>query len=392
MSRAAVPVVHVITQLELGGAQQNTLDTVQRLDRARFAPQLVCGPGGMLDDEARRLPDVPVHFVSELVRPVRPLRDLAATRRISALLAPLAAAGPAIVHTHSSKAGIVGRRAAARARAGPVVHSLHGYGHAALSPPVRPLGLWAERRAARHTDAFVAVSRATIECGRALGLFGGRPVHLVRSGVDLARYAGADAARAATRAQLGLPPDAPVVGLIGNLKPQKAPLDFVELAARVAARRPECRFLLAGDGELRPAVEARVAQRGLGERLQLLGWRHDVPALLGALDVLVLTSAWEGLPRVCPQAMAAGRPIVATAVDGIPEAVRDGVNGRLFARGDVEAGAAHVLALLDDPALRRRMGEAGREAAGEFAVERMISQLEALYDELLAARGPTPLR
>jgi len=387
-SRRPVPVVHVITQLELGGAQQNTLDTVRRIDRERFRPQLVCGPGGLLDEEARRLADVPVHFLPELVRPVRPLRDLAATRRIAALLRPLAAAGPAIVHTHSSKAGVVGRRAAALARAGPIVHSLHGYGHAALSPgPVRALGLWAERRAARHTDAFVAVSRATIEAGRRLRLFGDRPVHLVRSGVDLAHYAGADAARAATRAELGLPADAPVVGLIGNLKPQKAPLDFVELAARVAGRRPECRFFLAGDGELRPVVEARIAERGLGGRLTLLGWRRDVPALLGALDVLVLTSAWEGLPRVCPQAMAAGRPIVATAVDGIPEAVHDGINGRLFPPGDVEAGAAAVLALLDDPALRRRLGEAGRAAAGEFAVERMIAQLEALYDELLAGRA-----
>ncbi|HZL99424.1 MAG TPA: glycosyltransferase, partial [Planctomycetota bacterium] len=121
--------------------------------------------------------------------------------------------------------------------------------------------------------------------------------------------------------------------------------------------------------------------------LQLLGWRRDVPALLGALDVLVLTSAWEGLPRTCPQAMAAGRPIVATSVDGIPEAVEHGRNGLLFAPGDVAAGAAHVLALLGDPALARRLGEAGRAAAGEFSVERMIAELERLYDELLGARA-----
>jgi len=342
----------------------------------------------MLDGEAARLPDVPVHFVPELVRPVRPLRDWAASRRIAALLAPLAAQGPVVVHTHSSKAGVVGRWAAAAARAGPVVHSLHGYGHAALpAGPLRALGLWGERRAARHTDAFVAVSRATIESGRQLRLFGGRPVRLVRSGVELAAYARADELRAAARESLGLPPGAPVVGLIGNLKPQKAPLDFVELAARVAARSPEARFFLAGDGELRAEVERRIARCGLDGRLTLLGWRHDVPALLGALDVLVLTSAWEGLPRVCPQAMAAGRPIVATAVDGVPEAVQHGRNGLLFPPGDVETGAAHVLALLADPALRRRMGDAGRANAGEFAADRMIAELERLYSELLATRS-----
>lgn len=388
MSRAPVPVVHVITRLELGGAQQNTLATVARLDRARFSPHLVCGPGGLLDGEARKLVDVPLHFVPELVRPVSPLRDWAATRRIAALLRPLAARGAVLVHTHSSKAGIVGRRAAAAAGAGPVVHSLHGYGHAALpAGPLRALALWAERRAARHTDAFVAVSRATIETGRALALFGDVPVRLVRSGIDLAAFAGADALRAQTRERMGLPPDAPVAGLIGNLKPQKAPLDFVELAARVAAQRPEARFFLAGDGELRAAVEARIAQRGLQGKLQLLGWRHDVPGLLGALDVLVLTSAWEGLPRVCPQAMAAGRPIVATAVDGVPEAVVHGRNGLLFAPGDAAAGAAHVLALLGDPALRARMAAEGRAAAGEFAAERMIAEQERLYSELLASRG-----
>jgi len=388
VSRPPVPVVHVITQLELGGAQQNTLATVARLDRARFAPQLVCGPGGLLDGEARKLVDVPLHFVPELVRPISPLRDWAAARRIAALLAPLAAAGPVLVHTHSSKAGIVGRRAAAAAGAGPVVHSLHGYGHAAVRPgPVRGLALWAERRAERHTDAFVAVSRATIETGRRLRLFGDKPVRLVRSGIDLETFARADTLRQATRAQLGLPADAPVAGLIGNLKPQKAPLVFVELAARVAAGRPDARFFLAGDGELRTAVEARIAQLGLGQRLQLLGWRHDVPGLLGALDVLVLTSAWEGLPQVCPQAMAAGRPIVATAVDGVPEAVQHGRNGLLFPPGDIEAGAAHVLALLADPARRQRMAAEGRAAAGEFAAERMIAEQERLYSELLAERG-----
>jgi len=388
VSRPPVPVVHVITQLELGGAQQNTLATVARLDRSRFAPHLVCGPGGLLDDDARRLSDVPLHFVPELVRPIRPLRDWAAARRIATLLAPLAAAGPVVVHTHSSKAGVVGRHAAASARAGPVVHTLHGYGHAALpGGPMRALVLFGERRMARHTDAFVAVSQSTIDTGRRLGLLGGKPVRLVRSGIDLADYARADGLRASARAGLGLPPDAPVVGLIGNLKPQKAPLDFIELAARVAVRRPEARFFLAGDGELRPAVEAAIARHGLGASLALLGWRRDVAALLGALDVLVLTSAWEGLPRVCPQAMAAGRPIVATAVDGIPEAVLHGRNGLLFEPGDVAAGAAHVLTLLDDPALRRHMGEAGRAAAGEFASGRMITELERLYGDLLAARG-----
>ncbi|MGQ0552518.1 MAG: glycosyltransferase [Planctomycetota bacterium] len=383
---APVPVVHIITQLELGGAQQNTLHTVAALDRARFAPWLVAGPGGLLDADARALHGVEVRFLPELVRPIRPLKDWLATRRLSALLAPLAARGPLLVHTHSSKAGIVGRRAAAALRAGPIVHSIHGFGHAAVPWPLRRAALWAESRLAACTDAFLSVSRANIEEGRRLGLFGDRPVHLVRSGIELARYAQADALRAQARRELGLPADAEVVGLIGNFKPQKAPLDFVELAARVAAARPEAHFFIAGDGELRPHVERLVAERGLSGRMQLLGWRRDIPALLGALDVLVLTSRWEGLPRVCPQAMAAGRPIVATAVDGIPEAVAEGVNGHLFAPGDIGTGAARVLELLADPARRARFAAAGRQRAEEFSAQRMVAAQEQLYSELLAGR------
>jgi glycosyltransferase involved in cell wall biosynthesis len=385
---APVPVVHVITLLELGGAQQNTLATLARLDRARFAPQLACGAGGLLDGEARAL-GVPVHFLPDLVRPVRPLRDLRARAALVRLLAPLAAAGPVIVHTHSSKAGLLGRQAAARARAGPVVHSVHGFGHDALPPGLRAAGLWAERRAARLTDAFLSVSRANIEEGRRLRLFGDRPVHLVRSGIDLRDFERARALRDAARRALGLAPDAPVVGLVACLKPQKAPLDFVAAAAAVARARPDARFFIAGDGELREQVEAAVAAAGLRDRLALLGWRRDVPALLGALDVLVLTSLWEGLPRVCPQAMAAGRPIVATAVDGIPEAVVDGRNGFLVPPGRPARAAEAILRLLGDPGLAARMGAAGRAAVAEFSEDGMVAEQERIYTALLAGRrGP----
>jgi len=331
-----IPVLHVITMLELGGAQQNTLHTVARLDRDRFAPQLVCGPGGMLDADARALEDVPVHFVPELIRPIRPRTDWAAIRALAALMEPLASFGPVIVHTHSSKAGIVGRWAAGKVGAGPIVHSIHGFGHAAIANPVlRAVALSLERRLATRTDAFIAVSETNMRAGRELGVLGDRPCRVIRSGIDIDDFARADDLRDRARADLGLPPDAPVAGMIACLKPQKAPVDFVDLAARVLELRPDAHFFLAGDGELRSAVEARAAERSLGDRLRLLGWRRDVPELLGALDVLVLTSRWEGLPRVCPQAMAAGRPVVATAVDGVPEAIVDGCNGYLYPPGDV---------------------------------------------------------
>lgn len=388
MSAVRVPVIHVITQLELGGAQQTTLETMARLDRSRFAPQLVCGPGGMLDEEARALADVPVHFVQELARPLRPLRDLAAVRRIARLLAPFVQAGPTIVHTHSSKAGVVGRRAAELAHVGHVVHTIHGFGHRAIGNlAVRRLALAVERRLSRCTDAFITVSRSNLDEGRALGLLGDTPAHLIRSGIDIAEFARADELRDAARAELGLPPEAPVIGMLACLKPQKAPADFVEIAARVSRARPDARFFLAGDGELRGELEQLIAEHDLGSRFTLLGWRRDVPALLGALDILVLTSRWEGLPRVCPQAMAAGRPVVATSVDGIPEAIVDGRNGFLVEPGDVDGAASRVLDLVSDRTLAAGFGEAGKRAVAEFGVERMVESTERLYTELLA-RSP----
>jgi len=387
MGERPTPVVHVITKLELGGAQQNTLHTVASLDRARFAPHLVCGSGGMLDDEARALVDVELTFLPELVRPIQPLTDLSAVRRLAALLRPLAAKGPVIVHTHSSKAGIVGRAAARLAGAGPVVHSIHGFGHGAIANPLlRRLTLSTERLMARCTDAFIAVSECNRHEGEALRLLGGRPCEIIRSGIDLDDFARADSLRAETRASLGHADEVPLVGMVACLKPQKAPLDFVELARLVCEQMPEARFFVAGDGELRGEVEAKLAALGLEDKVQLLGWRRDVPGLLGALDVAVLTSLWEGLPRVCPQAMAAGRPMVATAVDGTPEAIVDGESGFLVDPGDMAAAAERVLQLLRDGELREQLGRAGRAGSVPFGQVEMVAQQEALYDRLLSER------
>ena len=174
-----------------------------------------------------------------------------------------------------------------------------------------------------------------------------------------------------------------MVGSVTRLSPQKAPLDFVAAAAQVAARRPDVHFVVVGDGPLRAEVEAQVAAAGLAGRFHLTGLRRDVPDLLHSFDVFVLTSLWEGLPRVLIQAMAAGLAVVATAVDGNAEAVEDGVNGFLTPPGDPQALAAALLRLLGDPALAGQMGAAGRERADEFGARKMVDDIAALYEALL---------
>ncbi len=379
-------VCHVITRLELGGAQQNTLYTCEHLDRARFAVQLVSGPGGLLDDDARAIGDLTYEQCPWLHRPVHPWRDALAWRDLVRRLRRLA---PDIVHTHSSKAGILGRLAARCAGVPRVVHSVHGWGFTPnQAPAVRRAYVLAERFAARVTDRFIAVSQANVEAGVAERIAPRERFTVIHSGIEIARFRRAVEAGegAALRREIGVPEGAPLVGMVACLKPQKLPVDFVRVAARVAGEIGEVHFLLAGDGVLRGEVERAVAEAGLGGRFRLLGWRRDTERVVAALDVLVLTSRHEGLPRVVPEAMAAGRPVVATAVDGTPEAVRPGETGFLCAPGDVAGLAADVVRLLRDAALRARFGETARRRVGAWDIDAMVRAQERLYEQLPAGR------
>jgi glycosyltransferase involved in cell wall biosynthesis len=382
-------IVHLITQLELGGAQENTLYTVGHLDRARFEPILAAGPGGLLDPRARSLAGVAFHSVGPLARPLRPHRDLAALGALFRLFRRL---DPHIVHTHSSKAGVLGRLAAALAGVPVRVHSVHGFGfHIGERSPLRSALIAAERLAARLTTHWIVVSRSNQEEGASLRLLDPGRTTLIRSGVDLQRLRGAAGGRRVRR-ELGLAEAQPLVLAVACLKPQKAPLDLVRAAALVARAVPQARFALAGDGELRGEVESALRAAGLGGRFHLLGWRDDVPDLLAAADLLLHTARWEGLPRVIPEALAAGVPVVATDVDGAREVVEEGVNGHLCRAGDAAALAERTVSLLGDPERRRRMGEAGRRSVGEFDIGDMVRRQEELYLKLAAEAGIAPLR
>lgn len=384
-----IRVLHAITLLELGGAQRNTLDTVTLLDRSRFEVALACGVGAELYREAQAVADMRLFSLSHLVREVRPHFDYAA---LVELRAAIRSFRPDVVHTHSSKAGILGRLAAHRERVPVVVHSIHGFGFGSHQRvPVRWAFLTAERLAARWTDHFIAVSRNNLEEGVRLGLFGYERASVIRSGIVLRSFR-AHAGGERVRAELGIPAGAPLVLQVACLKPQKAPERFVELAATVGRRFPEAHFVLVGDGTLRPALEAARHSTGLEGRLHLTGWRRDVPALLDAATVVTLTSRFEGLPRALVEALAASVPVVAMAVDGVDEVVRDGVNGFLVREGDVVALAERVAALLADAPLRARLAAAAGDRLDEFERDTMVRQQESLYEALLHAPSrPLPL-
>jgi glycosyltransferase involved in cell wall biosynthesis len=228
------------------------------------------------------------------------------------------------------------------------------------------------------TDHFVMVSDADRQRAAALGLVPLDRSRVIRAGIDLARFrCGVDGW--AIREAYGIPAAVPLVTQVGNFKPQKAPLDFVRVAEQVAGADPTAWFLMIGDGPLRGEAEARVHASGIGDRFVFGGWSDDIPGVLAATTVSVLTSRHEGLPCSVVESLAAGVPIVATAVDGTVEVVRPGENGFLAPAGDVRALAEGVVVLLSEPDRRRRFAHAAREGLDEFDRDLMVRKQEELY-------------
>jgi glycosyltransferase involved in cell wall biosynthesis len=372
----------------LGGAQQNTLFSVAHLDRHFFYPYLITNPEGMLVPEARMLKDVKTFFIPELIREINPLMDIKALFKIKGILQEIKKGDSLmIVHTHSSKAGILGRWGARFAGANAIIHTIHGFGfHDHQSLPMRSFLIFLERITAGITDQYIAVSQANIEKGADIGIFPRQKATLIRSGIELEEFSRERVNRREKRKKLGVEPTLPLITMIGCLKPQKAPLDYVDVAYQILRAR-EARFILVGDGELREEVERKTDHLGLGGRFKLLGWRRDIPELLAATDIFCLTSLWEGLPRVLPQAMAMGVPIVATGVDGIPEAVIHGVNGFVTKPKDTRTMAERIIYLLDHPQEAKIMGKQGRKMVSEFDIKKMVREQEALYMRLLKEKG-----
>ena len=372
---------HLITKLELGGAQQNTLYCVRNHSRDRFKVSLGTGPGGILDGDARGIKDASVHFMPGLVREINPKRDFSFLRRFSRFLKDEKVD---ILHTHSSKAGILGRFAAAMAKVPIIIHTVHGWGfHERQRYPVRKLYITLERMAAYQSDLLVAVSRENREQGLREGIGSYSQYAIIRSGIDISAFRKASRTAKAVRSELGIPANGLVVGTVGNFKPQKAPLDFVAAAFLVLKSIPNAYFVMVGDGELRGETKLAANRLGIQNRLVFTGWRRDIPDLLHSFNVFALTSIFEGLPRSVLQAQAAGVPVVATAAGGTPEAVSEGITGYITRVGDVEAVASRLIHLLGNPRVARDMGKAGAEMIGEeFEIRKMLRDIEREYCRL----------
>ncbi|MCC6486132.1 MAG: glycosyltransferase [Candidatus Hydrogenedentes bacterium] len=379
-------VAHVITRLCKGGAQENTFHTVRLANRDRFEVDLISGPtyGSEGSIEAAiGAAGIAITRVPSLVRNPDPWHDACAYFALRRLFRERRYD---IVHTHTSKAGYLGRMAAAHARVPIIVHTPHGhiffgYFNAGLTAFFTRL----ERQAARRTDRLIALTGRGIDEHVAEGVGHRRQWEAIFSGIDLSPYPQAIARRTDTRRELGIPPDALLAGAVGRLEPVKGFAYFIEAARAVLREAPESHFILAGDGSLLGDLRAQAAD--LGERFRFLGLRHDVPELMAAMDACAVPSLNEGMGRVLLEAGAAGAPVVASAVGGIPDILQDGETGLLVPSRDVDALAGAILRLWRDPVLRVRMSAVAREAASGFSLEKMVARIESVYDTLIKEKG-----
>jgi glycosyltransferase involved in cell wall biosynthesis len=386
-------VLHVITRLIVGGAQENTLMTVIGQHRTpgievTLLAGIDNGPEGNLHDRAHEA-GVDLQLTDDLIRPISPRVDPIALGR---LVAFLRRGRYDVVHTHSAKAGILGRIAARLVGVPIVVHTVHGLSFGEYNTRWKNAAyIAAERVCTPLTHKIVTVCDAVRDGALAAGLGRKDDYVTIFSGFHIDRFLAVrdQLSVAEAKAKLGLPRDALVVGKVARLFPQKGHDHFMAAAKLIAAREPRARFLLVGDGILRPDLEREAAQAGIRDRFVFTGLvRPDaVPALIQAMDVAVHTSIREGLARVIPQASAVGKPVVTFRMDGSPEALTDGVSGFLTRPYDAPEVAARVLELLPDEPRRRAMGEVGRAfAAANFPVEVMVRRINALYRELAAER------
>ncbi|HEX4125696.1 MAG TPA: glycosyltransferase family 4 protein [Tepidisphaeraceae bacterium] len=386
-------IVHVITRLIVGGAQENTLLSCEGQHALGHEVTLITGPPigpeGSLLPRARET-GYRVEVLDAMRRSILPGKDIAVYRGLIRRLRELQ---PDVVHTHSSKAGIIGRRAAHRAGVPVVVHTIHGLAFtASTSKLVNRVYRQAEKWTAPISTRLVCVADAMRDQSLAAGI--GRPEQYVTvySGMKTEPFLHPPVPRETIRAQLGLRESDVAVGTIARLFHLKGHEDLLALAPDLCARYPQLKWLWIGDGLLRPAFEKQIAQMGLSDRFILTGLvpPERIPELTNAMDMLVHPSRREGLARALPQAALAGKPVITYDIDGAREGLLDAVSGFLLPAFDRSKLGQSLARLLDDGALRARMGEAGRAfALRRFDDRVMVSALEAVYRGAGAGRPTT---
>ena len=392
-----IKVVHIITRMDMGGSAQNTLLTALHHDSRHYNVWLIKGStleSAMTKAETKLVEDqletakkqgIETIDVPSLVRRISPINDL---RALVALFRLMRKLEPHIVHTHTSKAGILGRLAAWMARVPIVIHTPHGhvfYGHFGRS--LSRMFLQMEKLLGRITHHQIALTPEEGNDYLNLGVAKSNNISVIHSGVDLNCFKRSKTESNPGRNELAIPPDSLVVGYVGWLIPIKGVTHLVNAMAEVVQRHPNSLLVLVGKGDEKGEEETKLKEQvenlGLANNISFLGWRPDVDEIMGCFDIFVLPSLNEGMGRVLVEAMSAGLPIVASRVGGIPDLVKHEKNGLLVPPADAGALERAISDLLSDKARRKRMGETGKRMCRPYSVEAMVDKIDNLYSRLL---------
>lgn len=380
-----INILYIITKLELGGAQKHLLSLITNLDKSKYSIFLFTAKEGLLLNDALSIGGLYTKKSSFLERKIDLFKDFAALLEIYSFIKEN---NIDIVHTHSSKAGIVGRLAARLARVKIVIHTVHGWPFNDYQNfVVRYVYIWLERIAARFSDKLIIVSGFDREKGLKNRIGDDDKYVLIYYGILFENFSRCEYNINNVRRELGLRSNDLAIGMISCFKPQKAPQDFVKLASLINNDIPGVKFILIGDGVLRESIEDLITGYKLQDRVFLLGWRRDIPEILSAIDIFVLTSLWEGMPISVLEAMASAKPVIATDTGGIREIVFENKTGFMVRPGDINSMAEKLRLLLINAKLRQEIGLNARNyLSSSFRLEVMVNQAQDLYSNLVRNR------
>ncbi|MCD6319965.1 MAG: glycosyltransferase family 4 protein [Candidatus Desulfofervidaceae bacterium] len=382
-----VAVLHIVTRfLKWGGAERNTYYSIQGLDRERYDVDLAIGRDSQLD-LLENYEHGQVLQIDSLVRDPNPLLDLGALFRLYRLIK---SGNYDIVHTHTGKAGILGRIAARIARVPIIIHGLHGT-MTSPNPVLDKIYLFLDRFTGRFTDCFISVGEDLKQRYIKRKIGDPSKYRVIHSGMDLnAFYKAGDLPKPAVikkRRELGVADDELAVGMVASLEPRKGHKYAISAIRELIQHHTNIKLLFVGDGWYRAKLEELVRQNGLEDSIIFTGYREDIAEVIATFDIVILTSLWEGLPQVLVQSAAVGKPIVTFDVEGAEEVVQDGVNGFIVPLKDVDALVEKVEYLLSGMERAMAMGRQGRKIIGEqWTVETMQEKTRQLYEELLAGK------
>mgnify|MGYP001085793864 CR=1 FL=1 len=375
-----IKVCHIITKLELGGAQKNTLYTVSNLNSEKFDVFLITGVGGILDEKAKKQ-SYKKYFLKNLVREISPINDIIAIIKIFFILIK---EKPDIIHTHSSKAGIIGRFAGYLAKIKVIIHTYHGFGFNEYQKwYIKRFYILLEKMASFITDHFIFVSYDNILTAKKYGIIRGNNYSIIRSGIKLNEFS--DNKDYIFIEKYGFKKDNNIIiTTVANLKPQKNPEDFINVAEIIIKNTKNVLFFYCGGGEKFDYYKNLAKAKGLSKRLIFTGWVDDIKEVYRSTDIFILTSLWEGLPRSIIEAIKSGCIVVSYDSDGVSDIIKDGVNGFIVKKKDFTKMAEIILKLINEKDFFKKIKDAViKTDLLEFDIDFMVKKQEELYDNLI---------